>query len=186
MLCVPLGLLSQVPKAVQRLQERAVLLADVPSCSQAHACVNHHHVQSAASLPGVHGCAMKSSAAHLRKAHATVLCCCVPLSPQSSIAVFVMFSSYILHSWAMPFLTRENVPQTFYDIVNAEGATDVRVRVGCGFRWARSVAWECGDRVAVLAGLLVGEAPSPPGFNANCPWSCACCSSTCGSPRSCA
>jgi hypothetical protein len=62
--------------------------------------------------------------------------CCVPPPPlplpspspaQSSMAVFIMFLSYILHTWAMPFLTRENVPQTFYDIVNAEGATDVRV-----------------------------------------------------------
>ena len=37
-----------------------------------------------------------------------------------------MFAAYIGHTWAMPFLTRENVPQTFYDIVNAgEGAVEV-------------------------------------------------------------
>ena len=44
---------------------------------------------------------------------------------QSAVSVFIMFSAYILHSWAMPFLTRENVPQTFYDIVGSE-PVDVR------------------------------------------------------------
>jgi hypothetical protein len=33
-----------------------------------------------------------------------------------------MFSAYILHTWAKPYLTRENVPQTFFDIVNADAA----------------------------------------------------------------
>jgi hypothetical protein len=40
-----------------------------------------------------------------------------------------MFSAYILHTWAMPFLTRENVPQTFYDIVNMDESVDVRGHV---------------------------------------------------------
>ena len=51
------------------------------------------------------------------------------------MAVFIMFSAYILHTWAMPFLTRENVPQTFYDIVNAEGGS---AEVGA---WARARAY---------------------------------------------
>jgi hypothetical protein len=58
-----------------------------------------------------------------------VVCCvrCDVGLLQSAVSVFVMFMSYILHSWAKPFLTRENVPQSFFDIVNAEGA-DVRSR----------------------------------------------------------
>ena len=46
-----------------------------------------------------------------------------------------MFAAYIAHTWAMPFLTRENVPQTFYDIVNAEGGS---AEVGA---WARARAY---------------------------------------------
>ncbi len=38
------------------------------------------------------------------------------------MSVFIMFASYILHEWAMPFMRRDAVPQAFFDIVNADEA----------------------------------------------------------------
>ena len=39
---------------------------------------------------------------------------------QAAMAVAIMFAAYILHTWAMPFLSRENIPQSFFDIVNKD------------------------------------------------------------------
>ncbi len=78
------------------------------------------------------------------------------LCAQAAVAVFIMFSAYILHTWAMPFLTRENVPQTFYDIVNAEGGS---AEVGA---WARARAYGVtigggGREHGIAAPKLVGH-----------------------------
>ena len=43
---------------------------------------------------------------------------------QAAVAIAIMFGAYIMHTTAMPYLTRENIPQTFFDIINAE-ATEV-------------------------------------------------------------
>jgi hypothetical protein len=56
---------------------------------------------------------------------------------QAAVAVFVMFSGYIAHTATMPFLIRESVPQTFFDIINTEGV-DVREAL-CGARVLRVV-----------------------------------------------
>ncbi len=46
------------------------------------------------------------------------------------MAVTIMFGSYILHSWAHPYLIRDNVPQTFFDIVNSNVLSHTEVGIG--------------------------------------------------------
>ena len=67
-----------------------------------------------------------------------------------------MFGSYILHVWTKPYLTRENIPQTFFDIVNADGAdvSDLASRMDervvllsvCGCIFARVLVGQIRDK----------------------------------------
>jgi hypothetical protein len=56
------------------------------------------------------------------------LCVCLCLSrasswyglPQGAASLAVMFGAYVLHSIYWPYMHRENVPLTFYDVAHAE------------------------------------------------------------------
>ncbi len=44
----------------------------------------------------------------------------VSVCAQAAVAMAIMFVSYIVHTKTMPYLTRENIPQTFFDIINKQ------------------------------------------------------------------
>jgi hypothetical protein len=47
---------------------------------------------------------------------------------QAALSVAVMFAAYVLHTWTHPYMYRDNVPQMFFDIINAELALKTKMK----------------------------------------------------------
>lgn len=50
---------------------------------------------------------------------------------QGAVSLAVMFGAYVIHAACMPYMHRENVPLTFYDIVNRDMIGNKEVRAVC-------------------------------------------------------
>jgi hypothetical protein len=80
---------------------------------------------------------------------------------QASVAIAIMFTSYVLHTGASPYMHRENIPKPFFDIVNrdiimSKDVSAVMAAVCC--HWVQLI--ECYVVVCLVLSLAEADAGS--------------------------
>jgi hypothetical protein len=122
------------PEAVQRFQAGQVVLALDLDHAKAVLGWLHNSAEAISCFPGLH------CGTHHHGGWSVTYFWRVVVYVQASVAIAIMFTSYVLHTGASPYMHRENIPKPFFDIVNRDIISSKDVCGGACFSVCRH--WE--------------------------------------------